>query len=323
MKITIYQVNPDRDTNHIAFMRYENLPEFQGSEKIDSTVYDKVYKGEVDCKSLEDVYMMFNLNHPYGYKARSLSVSDVVEVSQPGGEKPSFYFCDSFGFREIEFEPEQTMQGEFFYEKGVSVMDVDEIREQYPVGTVIELHEMKSENRMPAGLKGRVKLVDDMGQIHMRWENGSALALNIEEDTFRKIPTPEKISVLLVEPNKYPKMIEIEDTLEAMQSIVGGDIEEYMPFDDEVAIICNEEGKYNGMRPNRAVYTDDKEMTDIIFGQFFICYAPIESEKFQSLSPELAKKYEKKFKNPERFRKDLNGKIVAEPFKPKSKDYER
>ena len=48
-----------------------------------------------------------------------------------------------------------------------------------------------------------------------------------------------KISVLLVEPNKYPKMIEIDDTLEAMQEVVGGDIEEYMPFEDEVAIICN------------------------------------------------------------------------------------
>lgn len=55
-----------------------------------------------------------------------------------------------------------------------------------------------------------------------------------------------KISVLLVEPNKYPKMIEIDDTLEAMQEVVGGDIEEYMPFEDEVAIICNEEGKLQG-----------------------------------------------------------------------------
>ena len=132
-----------------------------------------------------------------------------------------------------------------------------------------------------------------------------------------------KISVLLIEPNKYPKMIEIEDTLEAMQSIVGGDIEEYMPFDDEVAIICNEEGKFNGMQPNRAVYADDKEMMDIIFGTFFVCYAPIESENFQSLPPELAKKYEDKFKNPEHFYRQRDGKIIAEPFKPKSKEYER
>ena len=48
-----------------------------------------------------------------------------------------------------------------------------------------------------------------------------------------------KISVLLVEPNKYPKMIEIDDTLEAMQTVVGGDIEEYMPFEDEVAYAKN------------------------------------------------------------------------------------
>lgn len=53
----------------------------------------------------------------------------------------------------------------------------------------------------------------------------------------------EKINVLLIEPGKYPKQIEIEDTLEAMQETVGGYIEEYMPFDDEVAIVCNEEGK--------------------------------------------------------------------------------
>ena len=49
-----------------------------------------------------------------------------------------------------------------------------------------------------------------------------------------------RISVLLVEPDRYPRMIEIDDTLEAMQEVVGGDIEEYMPFEDEVAIICNE-----------------------------------------------------------------------------------
>ena len=36
------------------------------------------------------------------------------------------------------------------------------------------------------------------------------------------------IHILLVEPNKYPKMIEIDDTLEAMQEVVGGDIEEYL-----------------------------------------------------------------------------------------------
>lgn len=57
-----------------------------------------------------------------------------------------------------------------------------------------------------------------------------------------------KIKVLLVEPEKYPKEIVIDDSLEAMQEVVGGDIEEYMPYDDDVAIICNEEGKMRGLR---------------------------------------------------------------------------
>ena len=132
-----------------------------------------------------------------------------------------------------------------------------------------------------------------------------------------------KISVLLVEPNKYPKMIEIDDTLEAMQAVVGGDIEEYMPFEDEVAIICNEEGKVNGLTPNRAVYEENsREMLDIICGKFFVAYAPFEAERFQSLPPDLAEKYREKFKFPERFMR-VNNEIVAVPFKPVRADKER
>ena len=132
----------------------------------------------------------------------------------------------------------------------------------------------------------------------------------------------EKINVLLIEPGKYPKQIEIEDTLEAMQETVGGYIEEYMPFDDEVAIVCNEEGKMNGAELNRAIYSNDKEILDIIAGKFFIAYAPIESEKFLSMPKELARKYEEKFKYPERFYKSMDG-IEAKPYKPVSKDMER
>lgn len=239
MKITIYQVNIDRDMNRITFMGYENLPKFQGSQQIDSGIYDKVYTGEVDCNNLEEVYRMFNFSHPDGYKARSLSVSDIVEVTEPDGEKSGFFFCDSIGFRKVDFEPEKTKLSERFHEEGARKMNTEEIRKQYPEGTLIELMKMKGESQMPYGLKGTVKFVDDAGQIHMKWENGSSLALNVNEDSFSVIEPPQKITVLLVEPNKYPKLIEIEDTLEAMQKTVGGDIEEYMPFEDEVAIICN------------------------------------------------------------------------------------
>lgn len=67
----------------------------------------------------------------------------------------------------------------------------------------------------------------------------------------------EKIKALLVKVNKYPKVIEIENTLNAMQKIVGGRIE---PFDlnDNAIIICNGEGKADGLPLNRAVYENNE-----------------------------------------------------------------
>lgn len=186
----------------------------------------------------------------------------------------------------------------------------------------------------PADYKGRSLSVSDVVEIRESDTLNPGFyfvdSIGFKSISFDKSPCKEpvkasdgKISVLLVEPNKYPKMIEIDDTLEVMQTVVGGDIEEYMPFEDEVAIICNEEGKITGMAPNRAVYEENsREMLDIICGKFFIVYAPFEAERFQSLPPDLAEKYREKFKYPERFMRD-NNEIVAVPFKPVRADKER
>lgn len=124
------------------------------------------------------------------------------------------------------------------------------------------------------------------------------------------------IRVVYVEPNKFARVIDLGTTLEEMQAAVGGDIEQFCPFDEKVAIVCNDEGKYNGMVPNRAVYGEDGEMMDIIFGAFFIC--DCSGEEFGSLSDEQIKRYTDKFRNPEHF--FMSGKkIVAVPYKPFAK----
>lgn len=347
-EFSIYQINVDRDTANVCFIGMESLEKIKGTKEVNAAAYDRVYDGKMDCISLENIYQKFNVDHPADYKGRSLSVSDVVEIRESDTLNPGFYFVDSIGFKSISFD--------------------------------------KSLCKEPV-------------------EAGSG-----------------KISVLLVEPNKYPKMIEIDDTLEAMQAIVGGDIEEYMPFEDEVAIVCHEEGKLIGLPPNRAIYAEpetveltyseladrfrnaesegkkhltgyiifsqesfnkpydeksrtyavssdnkafkaglggysiygscldgsdpcvrldsymrgenawkiekcylkeaSREMLDIICGKFFICHAPYEAERFQSLPPDLAEKYREKFQYPERFAR-INDKIVAVPFKPAKADRER
>lgn len=201
-------------------------------------------------------------------------------------------------------------------------MNIENIKEKYTEGTRIELNLMKGESQMPSGLKGTVTHVDDAGQVHIDWDNGSTLALNVIEDSFKIIDEDTKIKVLFIEPHKYPRVVNLNDTLEDMQKLVGGDIEEYMPFDDDVAIVCNEEGKLNGEELNRAIYGDDGRLLDIIAGKFFICYAPIESERFLSMPEDLLKKYEKLFKYPERITVSEN-KIEVKPYKPMSKSLER
>ena len=117
MNIEIYQINMDRDENRKAFQSIDSLERFFGSAEIESAIYDKAFAGEVNCKDLEDVYQMFNLDRPKDYRGRSLSVSDVVAVIDADG-KPTYHFCDSIGFKEVDFAPELTQE---LKEKKISV----------------------------------------------------------------------------------------------------------------------------------------------------------------------------------------------------------
>ena len=213
---------------------------FQGSAALRSEIYDKVFEGEAECGTMEEVYQMFNLDHPDGYQGRYLSVSDVVEVV--GEEKSTFHFCDSIGFREVDFDPDRT----------------EPLKEK-------------------------------------------------------------KIKVVLCEPGKVARVAEIGTELSDLQRVVGGLIEPYYPFEEQVCIVCNDEGKYNGMRPCRAIYGEGREMMDIIFGPFFIC--DCSTPNFGSLNKEQLERYKKQFQNPEHFFR-VGGEIKAVPYKPE-KDHER
>ena len=125
--------------------------------------------------------------------------------------------------------------------------------------------------------------------------------------------TQKTMTVVMAEPNKQARIMELPHTLKAMQEAVGGSIEATYPFEDPVAIICNEEGKLDGLPLNRGLYGEDGKLYDIICGTFFV--AGCGEEDFCSLSPDLARKYLEHFKSPEQFLR-INGNIIglkAEP----------
>ena len=63
---------------------------------------------------------------------------------------------------------------------------LENLRKQYPVGTKIQLISMRNEKYpILPGTVGEVTHIDDIGNIHVRWQNGSSLAIIPEVDSFR------------------------------------------------------------------------------------------------------------------------------------------
>ena len=107
------------------------------------------------------------------------------------------------------------------------------------------------------------------------------------------------MKVLVVEPEKEPYVKEISSGLSSLQKEVGGFIEAVYPFEDPVAIICNEEGKLEGLPLNRALRDEDGHVYDIIAGTFLI--AGLSEDNFCSLDDTQIEKFSSMYKNPELF----------------------
>ena len=104
------------------------------------------------------------------------------------------------------------------------------------------------------------------------------------------------MKVIIIKPFTQPYIKEIKNDLRSMQEIVGGYIEVIYPFDNpEIALICNEEGKLEGLTPNRFLLNRNNGVCDFICGDFFLCYAPADSENFESMPDNLIQKYIEKF----------------------------
>jgi hypothetical protein len=99
----------------------------------------------------------------------------------------------------------------------------------------------------------------------------------------------EAMKVIMFRVGKEAQILVIKNTLENLQRLVDGYIEAVylnseVPGNENMIIICNEEGKFN-KSPNRALGKD------VIFGDFLVCGT--NGEEFCGLTDEQIERWNK------------------------------
>lgn len=98
MQYKIFQLDMSNDeTRGYRFMGWEFAAKY-----FNRNHYKEMYSGEMDEPYiLEAIWEKFNLDHPEDFKGHSLSVSDVVALKKPDKDYWYYFYCDSFGWKEV------------------------------------------------------------------------------------------------------------------------------------------------------------------------------------------------------------------------------
>lgn len=179
---------------------------------------------------------------------------------------------------------------------GYTVEGLEQAKTEHAAAEVSEGGIFTPENREKPSVLGKLSVA----KTQEKTPTAPGTAMKKKEDIIMK--------VLMVEPGKSPYAAEIESGLKSLQAAVGGDIQAVYPYEDPVALICNEEGKLLGLPLNRALFDDDGHVYDIVSGNFLI--VGLGEEDFTDLSPDLMEKYGEQFKYPEKFAR-IAGEIIA------------
>ena len=98
----IYQLKRDDATTDIRFMNSDYLREKGIEPQYEN--YELIYTGALSkngsqIDKLEDLYRIFNIEHPQDFTGHSLSVSDIVALKEAG--VVSYHYVDSIGYKEL------------------------------------------------------------------------------------------------------------------------------------------------------------------------------------------------------------------------------
>lgn len=274
MRINIYQIDSDKDTNRVKFEGYEETLKYGG---INPAIYKCVFHGDVDG-DLEAVYCTFNHpDHPGTFQGHSLSLSDIIEVvdtettpygiveylrkdSDGNPYVDSRMFCDT----QEEFDDE-VWRCELNNEDISSVV----LRNDIEVGSYFVDH---------VGFK------------------------KLDEFDTTKCAEMDGLRMLMIQPHRTPIVTFVREDIDDLQRAVsdhGEDsrIQYTYPFDDDCMVLGNDDAKCIGMEGNR------RFGESIYAGPIFIT-RDNHNSGLCSLTDEQVQKYSEMFAKPQDISQD-------------------
>ena len=274
MRINIYQIDSDKDTNRVKFEGYEETLKYGG---INPAIYKCVFHGDIDG-DLEAVYCTFNHpDHPGTFQGHSLSLSDIIEVvdtettpygiveylrkdSDGNPYVDSRMFCDT----QEEFDDE-VWRCELNNEDISSVV----LRNDIEVGSYFVDH---------VGFK------------------------KLDEFDTTKCAEMDGLRMLMIQPHRTPIVTFVREDIDDLQRAVsdhGEDsrIQYTYPFDDDCMVLGNDDAKCIGMEGNR------RFGESIYAGPIFIT-RDNHNSGLCSLTDEQVQKYSEMFAEPQDISQD-------------------
>lgn len=203
-------------------------------------------------------------------------------------------------------------QGEMTLEELANLMEQEDDIGYYRFSSGNEY--MSSEEKMGYEMAESIGIIDTLRRMGIEdffdfesygrsWENGDITIMDngyidfgntsvdlhkysleelAEMNGLDEVEEVEKLKIVFKAVGEDPKIMEIDNTLEAKQKLVGGLIE-VVPYKNDLLLICNEEGKITNLKPNL------KFDYDYIVGDCFVVGDDYENGDFKSLAEDEIK----------------------------------
>lgn len=99
MNVKIFQVKENKEQFLFSpWRRVRDIFDFNNYKEVWDCDFEKDISPIPSTNNnwnLDEIFKVFNINHPLGYHGHSLSISDIVKLGD------EYFFCDSFGWENV------------------------------------------------------------------------------------------------------------------------------------------------------------------------------------------------------------------------------